>query len=131
MKVGTNPILPAHRILFAAALVKYQALLGLSDWRINLSDKLARKANIAEVKVFHPNRMATVYLGTDFGSTPITQDSIESIACHELAHVLVAELVNQITWGITDAALESAEHRVVHTVERLLGMLQQLPRATS
>ena len=106
---------------FDLYLIAWQERLGLQDWRIKRARKPAAKSNMAEVKIFHKNRLANVYLGASFGiNAQPTPESLEATALHELLHVLLAELVNQGEYGIEGAALESAEHRVVHVLERLL-----------
>lgn len=119
--VPVHTLSDADRVAFDGYLAKWQAKLGLQDWRIKRAAKPASKANMAEVKIFHKSRMANIYLGVDFGqNTPVSPASLESSAVHELIHVLLAELVNQIEYGIEGVALDSAEHRVIHVVEHLL-----------
>lgn len=117
-KAAPNLLSPEQQQLFDAYIKKWQVLLGLTDWRIERSSRKTK--NMAEVKISHPDRLATYRVG-DFGSTPITAESIESTAIHECLHILECELVNQEAYGLTDPdVIYSAEHRVVNVLEKLL-----------
>lgn len=119
--VKPEPLSDDDKAAFDLFLIAWQDRLGLHDWRIRRAKKPAAKSNMAEVKIFHRNRLANVYLGDTFGvNTRPTPDTIEATALHELLHVLLAELVNQTEYGIEGEALESAEHRVIHVLEKLL-----------
>lgn len=102
---------------FDGYILAWRERLGLTDWRVERSRK--RTANMAEVTIHHKDRLASYRIGA-FGGTPITSETIEATALHELLHVLLCELTNQVDYGLTGPALESAEHRVVNTLERLL-----------
>lgn len=121
MKPPANPLSDSDKEAFDLYLLAWQERLGLQDWRVNRSKrKTASKANMAETKVYHRNRLANIFLGTDMGGAPVDAHTLESLALHELLHVFLAELVNQIEYGIEGPALDSAEHRVVHVLEKLL-----------
>lgn len=121
MKPPVTRLSEADKAEFDRQLAVWQARLGLNDWRIGRALQPSSKPNMAQVKLYHPNRMASVFLGEDFGpNTPITPASIEYAALHELLHVLLGELTNQVEYGIEGAARDSAEHRVIHTLEKLL-----------
>lgn len=121
MKPPANPLSDADKEAFDLYLLAWQDRLGLQDWRVNRSKrKTASRANMAETKVYHRNRLANIFLGTDMGGAPVTAETLESLALHELLHVFLAELVNQVEYGIEGSALDSAEHRVVHVLEKLL-----------
>jgi hypothetical protein len=120
-KAPDHPLSDDDKAAFDLFVTVWQERLGLQDWRIKRAKKTAAKANMAEVKIFHPNRMANVYLGASFGpNTTVTPGALEGTALHELLHVFLAELVNQTEYGIEGEALESAEHRVIHVLEKLL-----------
>jgi hypothetical protein len=116
-----NPLTESDKDAFDVYLLHWQEVLGLIDWRIRRSRKKpAAKANMADIKIYHVPRMANVFLGDDFGGMPVTDESLSEVALHECLHVLLAELVNQVDYGIEGAARDSAEHRVVHVLEKLL-----------
>jgi len=106
---------------FALAVHKWQTNLNLLDWRIHKSDKAAAKANCAEVnKMDLEARLATYRVGTDFGSIPITAQSIEEIACHEVLHVFLKELIEFCKSNTAADDITSAEHRVINVLVKLL-----------
>ena len=117
-----NPVTPQGRACFDLFIKKWQEALTLGDWRIEPSEKPAAKANAAEVNRFDLEaRLATYRIGTDFGSTPVTDQSIEEIACHEVLHVFLHELIQfakDPTSKPSDVA--SAEHRVINSLVRVL-----------
>lgn len=121
MKMPVYMLTAEDKLAFIQYVKFWGEKLGLQDWRITVAKKAASGSNMAEVKIFHKNRMANVYLGKDFGqNTPVTPESLEKTALHELLHVFMAEITNQIEYGITGESLESAEHRVIHILEERL-----------
>lgn len=117
MKPAPNLLTPDQHAEFDRSVVKWQGLLGLNDWRIERSKKKTR--NMSEIQLFHPNRLAMYRVG-DWGATPITSATIEATALHECCHVLLGELKHSAHYGIEGEALDSAEHRIVHVLEKLL-----------
>jgi hypothetical protein len=117
-----NPVTPQARDCFAMRVREWQDRLNLNDWRIEPSSKPAGKANMAEINRFDfKARMATYTIGADFGSTPVTDMTIEEIACHEVLHVFLHEMlaVAQDPAASPDD-LASIEHRVIHSLVRVL-----------
>ena len=111
---GRNKLTQADAKKFHGYIQKWQGLLNLHDWRVERSPK-ASKA-MAEISMSLGDRLAVYKLGAEFGdTTAVTPHSLESTACHELLHVLLHELV-----CATDETLESIEHRVINTLEKLL-----------
>jgi hypothetical protein len=92
----------------------WQQLLNLQDWRIEKGIKPARGA-MASVAIYR--------LG-DFGAEAITDSSLSHTALHEVLHIFLYELIaaaqDQKT---TPEQLESAEHRVINVLERVLGSI--------
>jgi hypothetical protein len=111
----TTKITTAHADEFEGYIRKWQALLNLQDWRIERSSKLASKGAMAEVHTSFEDRLAMYRLGRSFGESEVTPHSLESTAAHELLHVLLKDLIHA-----TGKDRMAAEHRVVHTLERLL-----------
>jgi hypothetical protein len=100
----------------------WQQLLNLQDWRIEKGIKPARGA-MASVECDSPARLAIYRLG-DFGAEAITPSSLSHTALHEVLHIFLYELIaaaqDQKT---TPEQLESAEHRVINVLERVLGSI--------
>lgn len=118
-----NLVTPAAADAFAMRMKHWQDALNLHDWRVERSPRPAGKNSLAEVTSMSlKSRLAVYRLGTDFGETvPVTEQSIDEIACHESLHILLHELIEFARdRNIDPDDLEGAEHRVVHTLVRLL-----------
>lgn len=118
-----NPVTPAAADAFAMRMRHWQDALNLNDWRVERSPRPAGKNALAEVTSMSlKSRLAVYRLGTDFGETmPVTEQSLDEIACHENLHILLHELIEFARdRNIDPDDLEGAEHRVVHTLVRLL-----------
>ena len=124
MKNAPNPLTEDDKRAFDGYVKVWQERLGLIDWRIERSKKSTK--NMSEVVIYHPNRLANYRIGDDFGATSVTPESLEATALHEVLHVLICELVNQQAYGIDGAVLQSAEHRVVHVLEKLLMLKERV-----
>lgn len=119
-KPQRNPILPEARDAFIAYVHEWQGKLGLGDWRITVSDQSAAR-EAAYVRADYEARLAAMRLGTDLGSTVVTAEAMEALAVHELLHVLLKELVVLCQDPKTqEDVINSAEHRVINTLQRLL-----------
>lgn len=104
---------------FDACMLDWQARLNLMDWRIERGPGTAKGA-MASVTTSYGARLATYRTG-DWGSDPITPQSISATALHEMLHVLLAEMLCLKSSATAEPELlESAEHRVVNTLEKLL-----------
>lgn len=122
-KSPDNPVTPEAADAFAMYVKKWQAELNLHDWRIERSTKAASKSNMAEVfKMSLADRLASWRIGADFGSTPVHDATLEQIACHEVLHIFLKELIETAmeSQTVTADALASAEHRVINTLVALL-----------
>jgi hypothetical protein len=120
-KPVANPVTQEARDCFALQVRHWQDRLALGDWRIEASDKRAGKRNMAEVNLFDlAARLATYTIGSDFGSTPVTDMSIEEIACHEVWHIRLHELI-EVCRNPTSSEeqIASAEHAVIHAAVRV------------
>lgn len=117
-----NPVLPEHRAKFQVYLTKWQKLLNLGDWRINLSAVPCTK-NMAEVyKSDLLSRSATIRLGTTFGpSTEVTDYNLEATAVHELLHISnIPMLAKAREPDAEDDAVGTLEHAQINVLEILL-----------
>lgn len=98
----------------------WQRVLNLQDWRMERGARPARGA-MACVECDAPPRLAIYRLG-DFGNEPINAKSLSQTALHETLHVFLFELIAAAQDPkATPEQLESAEHRVINVLERVLG----------
>ncbi len=98
----------------------WQQILNLQDWRIERGIKPARGA-MACVECDSAARLAIYRLG-DFGAEAITASSLSHTALHEVLHIFLYELISAAQdQKSTPEQLESAEHRVINVLERVLG----------
>lgn len=98
----------------------WQQVLNLQDWRMERGSRPARGA-MACVECDSPARLAIYRLG-DFGSEKITPTSLSHTALHETLHVFLFELISVAQDPkATPEQLESAEHRIINVLERVLG----------
>lgn len=98
----------------------WQQVLNLQDWRMERGSRPARGA-MACVECDTAARLAIYRLG-DFGVEAITPASLSNTALHETLHVFLFELISVAQdHKATPEQLESAEHRVINVLERVLG----------
>ena len=114
-----NPVTPEDAEKFAGFIAKWQTLLNLHDWRIQKRGS-AVKGAMADIAISHTDKLAQYRIGKHFGADPVNDFTLESTACHELLHVLLADYKEIAASKPTDEILQAAEHRVIHTLERLL-----------
>ena len=115
-----NPVTPADDDKFAAYISKWQTLLNLHDWRITRRGSKASKDAMADIAISAGDKLAQWRIGKHFGSEVVNDHTLESTAVHELLHVLLADFKEIVASKPTDEILDGAEHRVIHTLERLL-----------
>jgi hypothetical protein len=121
-KQPANPVTPAASDAFDLYVRQWQAKLNLMDWRIHRSEKQASKRNMAEVvQMDLEARLAAYRVGADFGGTPVTAQSVEETACHEMLHVFLHPLLEAAQdRSITAEQLNGIEHAVINTLVHLL-----------
>ena len=116
MKNTPNPTQVAY---FDEYVAHWQQVLSLGDWRIERGVKPAKQA-MASVEFDMPARLATYRIG-DFGAEEITPESLSKTALHEVLHIFLHDLISVASDGrFTDEQLESAEHRVINVLEKVL-----------
>lgn len=117
-----NVVTDADVANFGACVKFWQNVLGLNDWRINVSELRSKRDVMAEVFKFDlEQRSATIRVGRDFKYTPVDERSISDTALHECLHIFLYELIafcENADSSQTDR--DSAEHRVINVLERVL-----------
>jgi hypothetical protein len=116
-----NPLSQEDADKMAEYVSKWQIKLGLTDWRIVRSSKRPKGVCAEVAKMDLEQRLASYRIGMDFGAEPVTEQSLEDTAAHEMLHVLFHELIE--TAKRQDATMDqirSVEHRVINTLTRLL-----------
>jgi hypothetical protein len=120
-KVQPNPVTAVHTQQFDACVIFWAEVLGLSDWRITVSETRSKRAVMAEVfKIDLEQRSATIRLGTNFGATPVTERSLSELALHECLHIFLHEFKEIVQANVTQDDILSAEHRLINILERRL-----------
>jgi hypothetical protein len=114
-----NETTPEHAAKFAVYVADWQTKLNLNDWRIHQGSKPARGA-MADMSIDVTSRLAVWRLGKHFGTELVTDQSLEATALHEVLHVLIADFALAVETKAADEVIESAEHRIINTLERLL-----------
>lgn len=114
-----NTLNPQQMVEFDRYVNKWQSFLSLGDWRVERGVKPAKNA-MASVEFDLPARLATYRIG-DFGAEAITPESLSKTALHEVLHIFLHDLIAVASDNrATDEQLESAEHRVINVLERVL-----------
>lgn len=115
-----------HSELFDLYIQKWIEKLNLKDWRV-IRDKRPSKymAEIFDAETEH--RLVKYRLGSDFGSTEVTTEALESTAIHELLHLLLHELLEcACEEGTYTEKVMGLEHSVIVVLEALLLKLAKM-----
>lgn len=108
---------PEQDAEFDRLVLVWQVKLNLLDWRIERGPSRAKGAMACVSAEFGP-RLATYRTGPWSG--PMTSAAIEATVVHELLHVLLCELTYLTAANAAVEVLESVEHRVVNSLEKIL-----------
>lgn len=117
MKAKLPSLTPEQDAEFDRLVKVWQSKLNLQDWRIERGMRPAVGA-MASVKPNYPARLATYRTGP--GWQNFTPEELEATVVHELLHIALFELTYLTAQEAGADVLESAEHRVVNTLEKLL-----------
>lgn len=119
MKTPANPVTTEDAAKFHSFIEKWQGLLNLGDWRLLKGDKAAKGA-MADMAVSLSDRCAVYRIGTHFGTESVTDFSLEQTVVHELLHIHLAEFRELVAAKCSDEILMAGEHKIIHTLEKLL-----------
>ena len=110
-----------QRSVFAKAMLTWQHKLNLGDWRI--CPVRERTDALCQVRVEYADRLASWTLnGAAWDQQDSSDRGLEEIACHELLHVLLAELsaLASSPQTVSLEQIDAAEHRIINTLTPLL-----------
>lgn len=108
---------PEDRTKFDELINKWRIKLNLQNWRIEKGTRPTKA--MAEVRIQPEDRLASYVVGRSFGSTPVTEYSLEQTVVHELLHVMLHEYRDAVTSGSDEFAM-AAEHSIITVLEHLL-----------
>lgn len=129
-KAPVNVVTDEHAQQFAACVVFWADVLGLSDWRITVSEVRSRSKVMAEVYKFDlEQRSATIRLGKNWAQMEVTQRNLSDTALHECLHIFLHELIRFAREDGVEEDIGSAEHRVINVLERVLSSASPLGSA--
>ncbi len=121
MKIPKSIVSEEHAQQFAQCVEYWADVLGLSDWRIVVSEVRSRRKVMAEVFQFDlEQRSASIRLGKDFGHNPVTERALSELALHEVLHIFFHEMIQFAQSGGLQEDIDSAEHRLINVLERVL-----------
>jgi hypothetical protein len=116
-----NPVSDEDLDKFDHFMEKWRTLLNLRNWRVLRAKKREVKNMAALLSVEHEHKLARYSVGLDFGSSKVTDESLESTALHEMLHLLLRPLLDTAMAETehNDTVLEE-EHSVIIVLEQLL-----------
>ena len=99
---------------------KWQNALHLHRWRIEPTTKKTKNCAECDFDSDDSARLVKIRLGTNFGSTPIDSNSLETLAIHEVLHVFVKDYKDICTTKPHDSDSQMwHEHEMIHVLEKL------------
>lgn len=111
MTTVRNPVTDADLVLFDSYVKKWQGILNLNVWRMERGTRRPKKW-LAEVVCNDEGMLATYLVGASFHALPVTPETLESTALHEVLHVLLRKFKQEQS--------EANEHEIVNMFEKLL-----------
>ena len=118
MKANWTILTEEEDAAFDAAMREWQQKLNLMDWRIERGRR-APVSSMAMVQISFGARLAAYRTG-NWGCAAPTPHSIRETALHESLHILLAEFKHLVSSSASADLIESAEHRVITTLEKIL-----------
>jgi len=103
-------------------------VLNLSDWRI-VKDPTPSKFMAEVFKFEDVHKLVKYRIGTDFGNTEVTEQSLEDTAIHELLHIRLHTLIKAVAEkGEFSEEVAEKEHEIIVVLSPLLQRLGHLER---
>ncbi len=115
-----NPVTEQDCERFDQFVVKWQAILNLSDWK--LSRAKARSKDLADIFGIEPeHRLASYSVGRSFGDELVTPRRIEELALHETLHLFLHGISYATSrYGADSDEVLAEEHRIITVLMPLL-----------
>lgn len=106
----------------------WQRLLNLADWRIIFNP--GKTKTLSEVYDFsEPDKLVRYKIGSDWGTNPVNEESLEETAIHELLHVRLRPLIRAVAdYGEDSDVVAEKEHEIIVVLSPLLQKLSQVSR---
>ena len=104
---------------FKKEVIKYQKLLGLTDWKIYL-DHESVENSLAWIRRDQEGRCCTIGLSVKWDHQKVSRDLIASSTRHEILHLLLADLrLAGNKRQTTDEDFTIAEHSIIRRLENI------------
>lgn len=114
-----HEVTQAERDLFEASLRKWQKVLNLVSWRIELIPDSAASTAAADVEISVSDRLAKIRLAK-YMRRESTPEELDSYALHEVLHVRFAELIHYVSEDADEKIIEGAEHDIIVLFDKIL-----------
>lgn len=125
-KPKKNRLTAAHRTQFWQAVLYWQQVLGLLDWRFDFAiEPTKRKRVMAQVSCDFEQHCALFELASEWDD-PITPRTLSEAALHEMGHVFLHDFKEFCKNEASEEDISSSEHRIINTLERLLSNVSPL-----
>jgi hypothetical protein len=104
-----------------SAIFGWQERFGLLKWSLVRSTVPSKYMAEGVFERYKSHKIAKIKIGTDWKSTEPSDDNISSVACHEVLHVLLYDLIEYAREHPYDSAgIMEKEHEVINALERAI-----------
>jgi hypothetical protein len=105
---------------FMQYIYYWQEKLGLKEWSIIKTDKKINALALCTFPRDRSSKLCMVSLG-QYWTIPITDKNLNSVACHEMLHVLLYDAMEYARERPLDVkGIMEKEHEIVNTLENVL-----------
>lgn len=116
-----NKLTEEHKLKFMSAIFGWQERFGLQKWSLIKSSIPSKYMAEVDFEKDKSHKMARVKVGTDWKSTEPNEENISSVACHEVLHVLLYDLIEYSREHPYDGnGILEKEHEVINSIERAI-----------
>lgn len=107
--------------LFTKYVKHYQELLGLKEWRIDIMHQDCSDPDTVSRAWFMSKDefISLINLSKHWSGDEITNSRIKEAACHEVLHVLLADIIRFAGLRfLPNGIIDEEEHRIIRRLER-------------